>query len=319
MTKDNLIVLLGPTAVGKTELSLNIAENFKGEIVSSDSMQIYKYMDIGSAKASKDEMDRVRHHMIDIVYPDEEFSVSDYKNQAKAIIRDINKRDMYPLVTGGTGLYINSLVYDLNFTKVEANYELREELEKEALEFGNEYAHNKLREIDPESASKIHPNDLKRVIRALEIYRESGQTMTDFNKDFRRENQDYNLAMIGLTMDREKLYNRINQRVDLMMENGLLDEVKSIMDMGYSKDLVALQGIGYKELILYLEGQCSLEESVELIKKKSRNYAKRQLTWFRRDERIIWFNKDEYSSEEELSKAVIESLDLIFNKDGRDE
>lgn len=319
MTKDNLIVLLGPTAVGKTELSLNIAEKFKGEIVSSDSMQIYKYMDIGSAKASKDEMDRVKHHMIDIVYPDEDFSVSDYKNQAKSIIRDINKRESYPLVTGGTGLYINSLVYDLNFTKVEANYELRENLEKEALEFGNEFIHSKLKKIDPESASKIHHNDLKRVIRALEIYEESGQTMTDFNKDFRRENQDYNLAMIGLTMDRTKLYERINKRVDLMMEDGLLDEVKSIMDRGYSKDLVALQGIGYKELILYLEGECSLEESVELIKKKSRNYAKRQLTWFRKDKRIIWFNKDEYSSEEELSDAVIQRLDIIFNKDGRDE
>lgn len=307
--KKNLVVLLGPTGIGKTDLSLDLAEKINGEIISSDSMQIYKYMDIGSAKATRAERERIKHHMIDIVYPEEEFSVADYKHQAEEIIDSLNEEGKIPIVTGGTGLYINSLVYELNFTEVKPNYDLREELENLADDEGVEAVYEILKSVDGESASKLHPNDLKRVIRAIEIYRESGVTASEYNKNFRSEVDKYNLSMIGLTMDRAKLYERIDQRVDLMMEMGLLDEIKLLLSKGYTKDLVSMQGIGYKEMINHLEGHMSYEDTVELIKKKSRNYAKRQLTWFRRDGRIVWFNKDDYEDKTDLLEAIIEEIE----------
>ncbi len=303
--KDNLVILLGPTAIGKTSTSIELAKSLNGEIISSDSMQIYKYMDIGSAKILNKEKKGIPHYIVDLIDIDEEFSVSDYKIKAEKYIKDINKRDKVPIVTGGTGLYINSLVYDLNFTEVAANENFRRKMEDFVKENGNKALHKKLEIIDVKSAERIHPNDIKRVIRALEIYNETGNTMTYYNKNFRTPVSRYNLAMIGLNMDREALYNRINKRVDNMIDKGLIEEVKSIINMGYDPDLVALQGIGYKEIIMYLEDEISLEESINLIKQKSRNYAKRQLTWFRRDNRIKWFNRDEFNTETELNKAIL--------------
>lgn len=304
--RENLLVLLGPTAIGKTDVSINLAKEMQGEIISADSMQIYKYMDIGSAKVTKEEMQGVEHHLIDILYPDEEFTVANYKSRAKELITNINNKNKLPIIAGGTGLYINSLVYDLNFTQVAANEDYRSRLEEIAEDKGNEYLHQKLQKIDEESSLKISPNDQKRVIRALEIYEVTGKTMSEYNKDFRKPIEDYNLVMIGLNMDRARLYERINLRVDIMIEKGLVDEVKSILSKGYTRDLVSMQGIGYKEIIMYLENELTLEESIELIKKKSRNYAKRQLTWFRRDDRIKWMDLDDYSEKESLTKDIIE-------------
>lgn len=302
--KEKLCVLTGPTGIGKTKLSLDIAEELDSEIISADSMQIYKHMDIGTAKVDSSEASRIPHHLIDVVYPDEEFSVSDFMKKAKNKITDINSRDKLPLLVGGTGLYINSLVYDLNFAKTAYDEKIREKYENIANEYGLEYVHNLLEDIDPERAKKIHKNDIKRVIRALEIYELTGKTMSEYNKDFRKENTDYDLTMICLNMDRQELYNRINNRVDKMFEKGLIEEVKKILDMGYDPESRALQGIGYKELISYLNGEISLDDSLALIKQKSRNYAKRQLTWFRRDNRFKWVDKNKFDDYESLKNHI---------------
>ncbi len=303
--KENLFILLGPTAIGKTSISIDLAKKLNGEIISADSMQIYKYMDIGSAKVTEEEMSGVKHHLIDFLYPDEDFTVANYKNKAEKLISIINKKNKLPIVAGGTGLYINSLVYNLNFAKVAPNEQIRFKLENIANKKGNQYLHDKLKEIDELSAAKISPNDQKRVVRALEIYQLTGKTMSEYNKNFRSPVESYNLVMIGLNMDRSKLYERINNRVDLMIDQGLVKEVEHIISLGYNKDLVSMQGIGYKEIIMYLEGEFSLDESIELIKRKSRNYAKRQLTWFRRDKRINWIDLDEYSKLEEVSEYIV--------------
>lgn len=298
--KEKLFVLTGPTAVGKTSLSIALAKKLGGEIISADSMQIYKYMDIGTAKVKAEEMEDVPHHLIDIVYPDEEFTVSDYQKQATKLIKELNQKGRLPIIVGGTGLYINSLVYELQFAKVPPNEELRQRYEELANTYGNEYLHEKLSRIDEESSQRIHVADRKRIIRALEIYEETGKTMTEYNKNFRKETNKYDLAMVCLNMDRAQLYERINKRVDLMLNDGLVEEVKVILKMGYDKESVALQGIGYKEIIMYLDGQISLDRAVELIKQGSRNYAKRQLTWFRRDKRIHWVDVGDFDDFENL-------------------
>lgn len=292
--KDKFIILLGPTAVGKTDLSIELAKRFNGEIVSCDSMQIYKYMDIGTAKIRKDEMEGIEHHLLDIVYPDDEFTVSNYSDLAKEKIREINARGKLPIFVGGTGLYINSLLYELNFSKVEPNYELRDKYENLAKEYGNEYVHNLLKEIDIVSYERLYPNDLKRVIRAIEIYEMTGEKMSD-NDNFRKPNEDYDSYLLGLFMDRKKLYERINLRVDIMLENGLIEEVKSLLDRGYSRDLVSMQAIGYKEIIDYLEGNICFEDAILLLKRNSRRYAKRQLTWFRKEDRVNWIDVENYN------------------------
>lgn len=308
--KENLFILIGPTAIGKTDLSIKLAQMMNGEIISADSMQIYKYMNIGSAKVTKDEMQGVQHHLIDCIYPDEDFTVANYKNEASSLISNINKEGKLPILAGGTGLYINSIVYDLQFTEVPPSQSIRSQLEL----LSNEDLHKELKKIDNISADKLNVNDRKRVIRALEIYKSTGKTMSEYNKNFRIENQDYNLVMIGLNMDRARLYDRINRRVDIMINSGLIDEVKGLLEMGYNKNLVSMQGIGYKEIVMYLEGEMSLDDSISLIKQKSRNYAKRQLTWFKRDERIKWMNLDDYSDLEQLSKDIIEyANDKITN------
>jgi len=306
--KNKLFIIMGPTAVGKTTISIELARRLKGGIISADSMQIYKYMNIGTAKITKDEMKDIPHYMIDIINPDEEFTVSNYKEMATNYIKEINCRNKLPIVVGGTGLYINSLVYNLNFTGVEPNEKIRERYESIRIEKGNQYLHRLLENIDQDSANRISINDTKRIIRALEIYEVTGKSMEEYNKNFRSPNEDYDLLMICLNVDRQKLYNRINTRVDLMIKEGLVNEVKSILDMGFDKNLISLQGIGYKEIIRYLENECTLDEAIEKIKQASRNYAKRQLTWFRRDNRIIWIDVDDFKDTNGLADEIQEML-----------
>ena len=310
--KQNLLIILGPTAVGKSNIAVNIAKKIKGEIISADSMQIYKYMDIGTAKMKSDEMDNIPHYMLDMVYPDEEFTVADFKNNAIKHIEDINDKGNIPIVVGGTGLYINSLVYELSFTKVEPNNTLREKYDNLAKNYGNQYIHDILFKVDPKSAENINPNDRKRIIRAIEIFYETGKPMSYYNKNFRKETDQYNLAMIGLTMDRAELYSRINERVDLMIDEGLIHEVKMLMNMGYSKELVSMQGIGYKEFFPYLENKTGLDETTEILKRNSRKYAKRQLTWFRRDNRIKWIDVKQFDSIDTISEHIIDYASKIF-------
>ena len=305
--KEKIIVLAGPTAVGKTELSIKLAERLNGEIVSVDSMQIYKYMDIGSAKVTKEEMRGIVHHMIDIVEPDVAFTVSDYKNLAMDIIKDILSRGKLPILTGGTGLYINALTCNMTFTDAEQDKEYRDSLNKLADEFGNEFIHEKLKEIDPISYNEIHFNNRKRVIRALEVYKLTNKPFSSYNAGEDIYKSDFDVKYFVLNMDRATLYKRINKRVDIMMEKGLIDECINLKNKGYNSSVQSMQGIGYKEILRYLEGDIPLDEAVELIKKGSRNYAKRQLTWFRRDPRAIFINKDNHN-EEEILEIIINNL-----------
>lgn len=306
--KEKLILIIGPTAVGKTDISIKIAKEFNGEIISADSMQIYRKMDIGTAKIKKDEMQDINHYLIDIVEPDEEYSVSDFKNDAHKRIKDIVNKGKTPIIAGGTGFYINSLTYDLNFSKSASDDNLRKKYNDLAEENGNEYIMEILKKIDLKSAQRININDRKRIIRAIEVYELTGKKMSDNYKDFRKENEDFDFIIIGLNRDREKLYKRINKRVDIMIENGLIDEVKELIDLGYGKELISMKAIGYKEVVDYFEGISSYDEMVELLKRNSRRFAKRQLTWFRRDNRIKWFNYDDYENEEEANNKIIEYI-----------
>lgn len=298
-----LIILTGPTAVGKTDLSIQLAKAVDAEIVSADSMQIYKYMDIGSAKVTEEEMQGVKHYLVDGIEPDMPFSVSEYKRMAEEYIDEISSRGKNVIVTGGTGLYLNSLIYDMDFGKSDANQELREELNKELEENGPAYMYEKLVSLDKEAAERIHPNNTKRVIRAIEVAM-SGEKMNDFSKDL-RYNKKYRPIIIVLNRDRQALYDRINLRVDIMLKNGLIEEVKGLLEKGYTKDMISMQGIGYKEIIKYFDGEYTLDEAIEIIKRDSRRYAKRQLTWFRRYEDAKWFEIDKFDSAEELKDAVV--------------
>lgn len=284
---ENLVIITGPTGIGKTELSLELAKKYKGEIISSDSMQIYKKLNIGTAKIDLDKTS-IPHHMIDIIEPSDNFTVADFKSSARKIITDINNKGGLPFLVGGTGLYINSLVYNLDFTETEPDYEYRDELREILEEEGSEFLYEKLQDQDRDMAEKIHKNNGQRIIRALEILK-SGNKKGD---NFRQENKDYNLIYIGLNMDRAKLYEKINQRVDKMIDLGLVDEVKNLLDEGLDKNSQSLKAIGYKEVISYLDSEIDFAEMVDLIKKNSRHYAKRQLTWFRRDKRIKWFDRE---------------------------
>ena len=280
MKKIPLVILTGPTAVGKTNLSIQLAKKMNMEIISADSMQIYKYMDVGSAKVTEYEMNGVKHYLIDEVTPDYSFSVSEFQERANDYINQIVKKGKLPLVTGGTGLYLNSLIYNMDFAKSDADNELREMLRVELEENGIDYMYEKLKSLDEEAANRIHKNNTKRVIRAIEVCM-SGKKMSDFSNDLKL-NEKYEPIIIVLNRDREHLYRRINKRVDIMISQGLEDEVKTLLNMGYSSDLVSMQGIGYKEIIKYLNNEYTYEEAIEIIKRDSRRYAKRQLTWFRR-------------------------------------
>lgn len=310
--KKKLLVLVGPTAVGKTTISIDLAKKINGEIISADSMQIYKYMDIGTAKVTLEEMENIPHYLIDIIYPDEEFTVAQYRDKAQEHIDKINNRGKIPIIAGGTGLYINSLVYELKFTNVKPNDELRKKYNNIADLHGNEYIFDELYNIDPISAEKINLNDRKRIIRALEIFHETGKPMSYYNKNFRKKTEKYSLVMIGLTMDRSKLYSRINKRVDLMIQNGLIDEVQKLLDIGYTKELASMQGIGYKEIIPYIEGKAGLDETIQILKRNTRRYAKRQLTWFRRDSRIKWIDVNQFNSIDDITKCILEYADSLL-------
>ena len=301
---ENLLIITGPTGIGKTEISLKLANKYKGEIISSDSMQIYKKLDIGTAKVDLDKTD-IPHHMVDILEAHENFSVADFKFKAKEIISDINRRGGLPILVGGTGLYINSIVYNLDFTETKADYEYRDELRKILEEKGSEFLYNKLFNLNKDMAAKIHPNNGQRIIRALEILKSGNEK----ENNFRQENEDYNLIFIGLNMDRERLYEIINSRVDKMIELGLVDEVRSLLDKGLDKNSQSLKAIGYKEVISYLEGEIEYSEMIDLIKKNSRHYAKRQLTWFRRDGRIKWFDRESDNLLEEIESYIDSKLD----------
>lgn len=299
-----VIVIVGPTASGKTKLSIELAKELNGEIISADSMQVYKYMDIGTAKPDIDEMAGIKHYLIDEISPDEEFSVAKYRELATKYIYEILNKGKRPIVAGGTGLYINSLVYNINFSETISDWDYRDELKREAIENGNHYIYNKLKEIDPEAAGKIHENDIKRIIRALEVFKHTNNTITFHNKQSRLEPAQFRFIVFGIDMERDKLYKRIDTRVDKMFEMGLPDEVRKLAAMGYDRKSIAMQGLGYKELFCYMRGEATLKEAIEVIKRGSRRYAKRQLTWFRRMEDIKWLKVDENMDYQELVKNI---------------
>lgn len=305
---NTIIALAGPTAVGKTKFAIMLAQALDGEVVSCDSMQLYKYMDIGSAKPTAEEMSMAKHHLVDIIDPRDEFSVAQYQKLAKQAISDILSRGKTPIISGGTGLYLNSLLYDMDFSSVPEDSSYRTELEGIAeQEGGREALHKKLAELDPKAASLIHPNNAKKVIRALERLKEGEGEIKQFS-DLSRETDDYDVVLIGLTRDRAELYDRINRRVDILMEEGLLDEVKGLMDMGLTQENISMKGIGYKEVMDHLDGRCSLEDAVTTIQKNTRHYAKKQLTWFRRYDKMHWFDISEYNSDEDAFEDMKEWL-----------
>ena len=293
-----LIVIAGPTASGKTGLSIGLAKALSGEIVSADSMQIYKYMNIGTAKPTEAEKEGIVHHMMDFLEPDVNFSVADYCEMAHKVIADIHLRGKIPVLVGGTGLYIDSLVNNVDFDRDDENHEIRKELEELAEKDGVEAVHNILKEIDAETAEKYHPNNLRRVIRAIEFYRVTGKRISDHAKE--EKTSLYDVIYFCIDWDREILYDRINKRVDIMVEDGLVEEVKSLLEKGYDKNSTAMQGIGYKEFYGYLEGIKTLGETLDEIKQSSRRYAKRQLTWFRRNTDIHWLTPSEHMTEDAL-------------------
>ncbi len=305
MTGRKIIVIAGPTACGKTEYAIRVAENTGGEIVSCDSMQIYKYMSIGSAKPTAEELARAKHWLVDEIDPRDDFNVARYRDMAKEAINDILSRGKTPIIAGGTGLYLNSLLYDMDFSDADMDMELRQTLMDEADLFGPEYVYKKLEAVDPVKASKIHPNNLKKVIRALEGA-SNGKGIAEFSELTARTG-DYDVLLIGLTRDREELYDRINRRVDIMVEQGLFGEVEELLEMGLQEEDISMKGIGYKEVIAFYDGQMTEEEAIDKIKQNTRHLAKRQLTWFRRYEDMHWINITELGDE----GAMKEIMDLI--------
>ncbi|WP_343252752.1 tRNA (adenosine(37)-N6)-dimethylallyltransferase MiaA [Ligaoa zhengdingensis] len=288
-----LLCVVGPTASGKTKLAIELAKRYDGEVVSADSMQVYRHMDIGTAKPTPAEKEGIPHHCLDFVEPGESFSVAEYVEHARAAIRQIDGRGKLPILAGGTGLYVSSLVDNIAFTPTPSSEAVRTELQQLAVERGNQYLWEMLREIDPALADKLHPNNQGRIIRAIEIYRLTGIPMSEHQRLSRAEPSPYRVCMLGLNFaDRRTLYARIDRRVDQMVQSGLLEEICALQRMGYSK--TSMQAIGYKEFFSYLDGNGTLEEAVERVKQETRRYAKRQLTWFRRDDRIRWLNVDEY-------------------------
>lgn len=298
-SKMPLIVLTGPTAVGKTSLSIKLAQKLGGEIISADSMQVYRHMDIGSAKIKTEEMEGVPHHMIDILEPFDEFNVVVFKEKVKQCIEQIVGRNHIPILTGGTGFYIQAVLYDIDFTENEENTEIRQRLEALAEEKGVEYLHHRLALVDKESAENIHANNKKRVIRALEFYELTGKKISEHNEAEREKESAYDSCYFVLNDDRAALYERIDKRVDKMVEEGLVREVQKLKEMGCHRSLVSMQGLGYKEILQYLDGEISLEDAVYIIKRDTRHFAKRQLTWFRREKEVIWVDKNSFAYDEE--------------------
>lgn len=294
-----LIVLTGPTAVGKTNLSIGLAKRLGGEIISADSMQVYKHMDIGSAKIQPGQMKGVRHHMLDILEPDEEFNVVIFQDRVKQCIKEITDRGNIPILAGGTGFYIQAVLYDIDFTENEENDGIRDRFERLCEEKGSEYLHDMLRQVDEAAALAIHPNNKKRVIRALEFYTLTGKKISEHNETERKKESAYDSCYFVLNDDREKLYERIDKRVEDMLAEGLLEEVKWLKEAGFERNLVSMQGLGYKELFSFLDGEISLERAVYLIKRDTRHFAKRQITWFKREKNVMWVEKGEFHYDEE--------------------
>lgn len=303
--KKPIVVLTGPTAVGKTELSIQLAKVIGGEIISADSMQVYKHMDVGSAKITPEEMDGVRHYLVDELEPFDEFHVVKFQEYAQKYLNEIYAHGKIPIIAGGTGFYIQALLNDIDFTEQESDSAYRKELEALAEEHGNQYLHDRLKEVDPESAEAIHPNNRKRVIRALEFYQETGRKISEHNAKEQMRTSPYNFAYFVLNDERSHLYKRIDARVDKMIEDGLEAEVRRLKEMGCTKDMVAMQGIGYKEMLSYLDGSYSLEEAVYIIKRETRHFAKRQITWFKRERDVIWLNKNEFDYKNEAILAYM--------------
>ncbi len=307
--KQRLIIVTGPTAVGKTALSVALAKRLCGEIISADSMQVYRHMDIGSAKVSEEEMGGVRHHLIDILEPSEEFNVARFKQLAGEAVRDIASRGAVPIVAGGTGFYIQALLYDIDFTQTTEDPAFRREMEEKAGREGPMAIHALLREVDPRAADAIHANNVKRVIRALEFNCQTGMRISDHNEAERQKESAFDSYYYVLTTDRPALYERIDRRVDQMMEQGLVGEVERLRAMGCRRDMVSMQGLGYKEILSYLDGEISLDEAVRIIKRDTRHFAKRQLTWFKREREVRWLNLADFGNDlERVAAHVMEEL-----------
>lgn len=312
MDKRKLIVLTGPTAVGKTKLSIALAKAVNGEIISADSMQVYKYLDIGSAKIKPEEMDGIKHYLVDCLEPQDKdsFNVTRFQQMAKAAMEDIYAKGKVPILVGGTGFYIQSVVYDIDFADNDADTGYRTMLEQMAEEKGAEYLHDMLKVVDPKAAEEIHCNNTKRVIRALEFFQKTGSPISAHNEAEKVKESPYELYYFVLNDDRAKLYERIDMRVDLMIKEGLVEEVEKLLSMGCTRNMVSMQGLGYKEIIDYLQGDITLEEAIYIIKRDTRHFAKRQLTWFRRERDVRWINKSDFSSDEEILADMLTQMNI---------
>lgn len=314
--KKKVIVLTGPTAVGKTKLSIGFAKAVNGAIVSADSMQVYRHMDIGSAKIKKEEMQGVDHYLIDVLDPEDDFNVFLFQKMAKEAMEEIWSQGKVPIITGGTGFYIQAVLRDIEFSENDGKSEEREQYEKLAEEKGAEYLHNLLAVRDPAAAEQIHANNIKRVIRALEYFDQTGEKISEHNEEQREKESPYTYLYFVLNDERSRLYERIDRRVDEMIGEGLVDEVRSLMERGLTEDHVSMKGLGYKELFPYLRGECSLEEAVDIIKRDTRHFAKRQITWFKREGEIIWINKDDFDYDED---AILEYLVMLWRAKERNQ
>lgn len=311
MQQKPMIILTGPTAVGKSALSVELAKKINGAVISADSMQVYRHMDIGSAKITPEEMQGVTHYMIDELEPDEEFHVVRFVTMAKEYLKEIYADGKIPIIAGGTGFYIQALLYDIDFTEQQCDETYRRQLEDLAREHGAEYLHGILREVDPASAEAIHANNIKRVIRALEFYHLSGKKISEHNETERQKQSPYNFVYFVLTDERAKLYERIDRRVNAMIEAGLVEEVKKLKSMGCSREMVSMQGLGYKEILAYLDGGCTLEEAAYIIKRETRHFAKRQLTWFKRERDVIWLDKQAFGYDD---AAILKDMISILEE-----
>ena len=309
--KKPLVIISGPTAVGKTELSLKLCKEINGEVINADSMQVYKGMDIGTAKLPPEERNGIPHHLIDICAPTENFDVVRFQSESKKCIDDIISRNHIPVLVGGTGFYIQAVLYDIDFSSEQPDENFRKELTVFAEKHGEEALHKRLMEVDEESAKSIHPNNIKRVIRALEYYNKTNTPISEHNKEQRQKQSPYRFLYAVLTCDRKELYDRIDKRVDMMLNAGLVGEVQNLIDNGVKKDMTSMQGLGYKEIAAYLTGEYDLDMAVNILKRDTRHFAKRQLTWYKREKVVTYFNKDEYDTEDDLVRAVIDRFKAI--------
>ncbi len=308
MKKEPLVILTGPTAVGKTKLSIALAKAIGGEIISADSMQVYRHMDIGSAKIRLEEMEGIPHYLVDVLEPWEEFHVVRFQQMAKEAMKKIREHGHIPILVGGTGFYIQAIVKDIDFTENEAS-PYREELTRLAEEKGADFLYEKLQKVDPKSAQIIHAHNVKRIIRALEFYQMTGKKISEHNKEQREKSSPYQFAYFVLQDERAKLYKRIEARIDEMLQDGLIEEVTALKEMGLKRGMVSMQGLGYKEILAYLDGECTLEEAVEILKRDTRHFAKRQITWFKREEEVIWIDKGKFAyQEEQILEAMLQIL-----------